>query len=391
MVINMKKICTKLSAVLLLAVVTCTFIASCDNGEQPTGIHTSNVVSSGIDNLLEYGSYIYFGGSKAQRYNRNTGEISNACTDPECDGTCPLDESIVNVCQVADGKLFFYSFKAFEHNVRYGYQDIVTGEVVVLADLSETEAGAGQYCYYYDGYVYYVHCLLREGGNAENPDDYEDFVCRIPISGGDEERIVKIVGETMQLVAGGYIITFNDNSLYSYEINGQNRKMLISPEQNGYEYFAGDLKCLDGKLYFTCTHGGTRAKTLYSTDLKSGSTGRVLEYGLKKFILTDNAIYFIEFAQRDFYIPDDINTNPDAAAVLTDSGPTIYKCNIDGKNVQEVFTDETLVIPARCTVIDNVVYGEMQRYNDTTKAFDELEFCSLDIESGEISAARKLN
>ena len=387
----MKKICTKLSAVLLLAVVTCTFIASCDNGEQPTGIHTSNVVSSGIDNLLEYGSYIYFGGSKAQRYNRNTGEISNACTDPECDGTCPLDESIVNVCQVADGKLFFYSFKAFEHNVRYGYQDIVTGEVVVLADLSETEAGAGEYCYYYDGYIYYVHCLLRDGGNAANPDDYEDFVCRTALSGGDEERIVKIVGETMQLVAGGYIITYKDNSLYAYDINGQNRKTLISPEQNGYTNFRGDMKYLDGKLYYTCNNGGGDVEILYRTDLESGSSERVLEYELYSYTLTDEAIYFIRPAERVFYIPEDIDTNPEAEIIDTNVGPTVYKCDPDGKNVEEVYTDDTLVIFSDFTVIDNVIYGNMQRYNDTSKTLDNLGFCAADIESGEFTAEQKLD
>ena len=87
--------------------------------------------------LIEYGPYIFVDGIYIRQYNMNTNLLSPSCQDPECEGSCPFEAEINQVIQVVDNKIFFYAWEAFTHNVRYGYQDLVSGDIKVLVTLSE--------------------------------------------------------------------------------------------------------------------------------------------------------------------------------------------------------------------------------------------------------------
>ena len=154
--------------IILLALVICLPLTACRKEPPATEIHTSKVIRSGSTCFFEYGNFLYFSYDGIYRYNTVTGELSSACLDPECEGECPLHGGMSRIGALEDGKIYFYAFKAFTHDIYLGYQDLISGEVTVLDTLSENEYSK-DFTFVVDGEDVAKQC--------KKPEDKNDRLC----------------------------------------------------------------------------------------------------------------------------------------------------------------------------------------------------------------------
>lgn len=386
----------RLLAVLLCGLCVLSCIACQSPSRPPLEAHSTQVIRAGGPfSILEHGPYVFIGGKSIRRYHRGTNLLTSACLDPECDGSCPLHGGITVVDQLVDGRLYFYSYQHFTHGVRYGYQDIVTGEVKVLVTLSEKEDTMRWAAFVCDGYLYYTRRLLREGGDAENPEDYVDHICRMPADGGDEEAFIR-TNEPLLMVAEGKIVTMQDGDVHTYDIATKEKKTLFNIQTIGYKNFAGNFSFVNGKLYTLC-RGDTYATSEYkqsshlhqfliSVDIHTGEVKRVIEDPVIAYALTDDAIYYAPFELRHLYIPEDYERHPEQVAIFLASA-TLHACDLDGGNPRAVYTNEKLDYIEGFTVIDGTLYGWLYEFDDVNHVFGESYFGSIDLASGEITRA----
>ncbi len=344
-------------------------------------LHTSSVISK--DGILEYGDYIFFDsiGKGIYRYNRTTGEVSSACSDAECDGNCILEAPLVFFSQIHDGKLFFASMMAYVHDYSYAYLDLITGNVTVLRTFSEVESTVGISPIVENGYCYYNCKILKENGVATNPNDYMTYICRISIDSKREEFLYDAAGESEQLlfVHNGKLITLFENKIYLITPNCTEKTILFDINKEGYSFLAGDISYLNGKLFFLvkgrtemlCEYRNRAYKHsfLVSVDVESGVVEKVVEAPVVSFRLSENEIYYAPFELRYLYIPEDYQNHPDKVVVCMSSAD-LHCCNLDGSNDQIVYSNAEVMYAEIFTVIDGVLYGQFDDYNDKTKAWN---------------------
>ena len=171
--------------VFLTLTLTTLLLFSCGESETPE-IRTSGVVR---EDILDYGPNLFFPYRILFQYNRLTNTVTRLCPDPECNGNCPLD-AFVDFPHFIDENNLYFTAIDYNLHILHAYMNILTGEVKVLRDLSQAEDPFGSYILSSDGeYVWYQAKLLKEGGNKNNTKDYETWLCRMPKTGGAEERI----------------------------------------------------------------------------------------------------------------------------------------------------------------------------------------------------------
>ena len=342
--------------------------------------------------LIEYGPYIYVDGKYIRRYNQNTNLLSPACVDPECQGTCPLETVFNEVIRVVDDKMFFYSWQEYTHITRYGYQDLISGDIKVLVTLSELEETLFTTAGVWEDYMYYSRKHLREGGDSENPDDYISHVCRVSVDSGKEE-ILYAGHERVIMVADDKVITTVDDNMYSYDLTTRTKQLLFNLEDIGYKYFGGVYNFLNGKLYFICvdeeyiiseyTGRYFNYRFLLSVDIHTGEVERVVEEPVISYALTDDTIYYFPFELRHLYVPED---DPRGAVVYLAS-PTLYACDISGENQREVYTSELLFYADDFTVVGNTVFAYFSEFDRENCTYTDGYWGCLDLDTKEIIPA----
>ncbi len=385
------------AAILLAAWLTLTLLSSCGGTAPPAGIHTTRVVSSfdigelGNNLYTSYFSVIY-------RYNRASGEFSRACLDPECGGTCPLESGYCRVVHIGDGRLYFFAWMIHERDLpcRYGYQDLVTGEITVLAEVPQEEADEGTPVFVYDGMMYYTRKTLKEEAERDGSYTAEDWVkhlCRVPVDGGEEERLRSAPGEIFFMIADGYYITYSAaEGILSYDRDFRDRTALLSFAQQDLR-IQSQPQYLDGKLYCTIASGADPRPYLYSLDLATGEMTKLFDTpAYYNFQLTDDAIWYLDYDVRVMYKPEgwDEMTEEEQDEISLSycpHGTTLYTCDPDGKNARAVYTNETLEFYESFTVIDGVLYGWMRNFDDETHTWGKPFFGKIDLASGTITPA----
>lgn len=390
-----RKSITKPFLVALSAALLMSSLASCGTDTQiheNANIHKTNVKRASAQ---EYGAYVYTDSSPLSRYNINTNVLSKTCFDPACGGSCPLDDSLAYTGQIQDGKLFFYSLEAYTGNVYHGYQDLMTGEVTVLKTLERAETTSSFASFPYDGQLYYSRKILREGGSAENPNDYIQYDCRIPVSGGEEEPLYESEGEYLFMVADGQIISCMGNVICTRDVDTLEKKELFAASDYGYTSIT-DRCYLDGKLYLKCKNGESiyseyRQQTysfsyLISVDIFSGEVKQIIESPIEYYVVTDEGIYYSPMKLRHRYVPDDYMENP-LEVDITLEDEDRYFCNLDGSGSKVVYTNAALNLSSYFTVIDNVLYGWVSEYDEVDHGSGERYFAAIDFESGKITPA----
>ena len=352
--------------------------------------HSSNVIRT---DLIEYGPYIFVDGKYIRQYNLNTNLLAPSCQDPECEGTCPLETVYNEVIRVVDDKMFFYSWQEYTHITRYGYQDLVSGDIKVLVTLSDLEDAYFTTASVWNDYMYYSRKHLREGGDAENPDDYISHVCRVSVDSGEEE-ILYAGHERVIMVAEDKVITTVNDNMYSYDLTTRTKQLLFNLKDIGYLYFGGAYNFLNGKLYFICvddeyiiseyTERYFNCRFLLSVDIHTGEVERAVEEPVISYALTDNTIYYFPFELRHLYVPED---DPRGAVVYLASA-TLYACDISGENQRAVYTNEILDYADYFTVAGNKVFANFREFDQENHAFTEGYWGYFDIDTKEIIPAK---
>ena len=381
-----------LSIVFFCTMISCQkedFVEGETSDETSSATHTSNVIRT---NFIEYGPYIFVDGKYIRQYNLNTNLLAPSCQDPECQGTCPLEDVISEVVRVVDDKMFFYSWEAYTHIVRYGYQDLVSGDIKVLVTLSDLEDTYFTTSCVWDGYMYYSRKILREGGDSENPDHYISHICRVSVDSGKEE--VLFAGhEAVVMVADDKVITTDNDNMYSYDLTTMTKQLLFNLADIGYLYFGGVYNFLNSKLYFICvddeyiistyTKGYYNYRYLLSVDIYTGVVERVVEEPVICYTLTDDAVYYFPFELRHVYVPED---DPRGAKVFLAS-PTLYACDISGENQRAVYTSETFLYADDFTVAGNRVFAYFSKFNPENGMYTDEYWGYLDLDTKEIIPA----
>ncbi len=382
----MKKITT-----LLLALILCLSFASCKKEPPEPEIHTTNVIRS---DMFEYGNFVYTARGSIYRFNTLTGETESACLDPECDGKCPLHGGMSKLGALRDGKLYFWSFMAFTHDIYIGYQDLISGEVTVLVTLSDSELSS-DINFVDGGYLYYYAALLREGGDERNPEDYERKLCRVPVEGGESE-VIEIPGGTIMTAADGKLILLS-NTLSVYDIEIGIERVIWDFKSDGYSYIS-DISYLDGKLYCLAkipaesaevVHSEyqdvTYAKDLFlvSVDVNTGEAKRVVEDAVESFCVTDDRIYYSPFELRHLFVPD--NYKSDQSGLVTSfCADSLYSCKHDGSDVRAEYSNPNIKGYGEFTVVGGKVCGKISIYDEDNKYNKPAEFVSVNLENGEV-------
>ncbi|MBQ2766597.1 MAG: hypothetical protein IJF49_00790 [Clostridia bacterium] len=390
----MKRILLILLALTLILLPGCAEEPDTDNESKS---HTSRVVSK---YMAEYGNYIYISETFGLcRYNRKTGEMIPYCTDPECDGSCVFESPFFELTQIADGRLYFNCNTNWTHENVYAYLDLVTEEVKVLLYLPENETAEVSPPVLDNGYLYYTAQRLRKGGDVTNPDDYEPYVGRIPMDGGEPEFVCTIAagwGELLCAVVDGKIVTNHRHCFYITDSATNEREVLFDPEEYGFFRFIDKINYLDGYFYVLCGSSEYFESEYYSVplrksylikiDAETGEMIQPLEEPVCGLIVTDDTIYYTEQTIRELYVPMDYVDHPEKV-VVSSSYETIYACDLDGKNPRAVYSDPYLNVDYINRIIDNCLYGWISVYDETEHKLSDRFFAKLDFATGEITPA----
>jgi len=200
--------------VLLISIVA---LALCSCSQNNSEAQTSPIIRRTFQN---YGPYVFTDRGITYRYNINTQSFGSACLDINCNGTCLMDGYMTCVNQIYNGKLFIAAIKdPFDWGISYGYQDIVSGDIVILKELDEIEASVSLAVSVWDDDMYYTRKILKDGGDKANPEDYILYICRMPIDGGDEEVLYESEGKTLCFVQDNLLIINRDDVFYSVNLN----------------------------------------------------------------------------------------------------------------------------------------------------------------------------
>ena len=365
--------------------IICLSMISCSPHSSPSEVYTTNVVKA---DMQSYGNYVYTYFGSIYRCDRVTNEFLKACVDPECDGKCPIDGAIAETDHIENGKLFFHSFEAYTHKVHYGYQDIISGKVTILKTLSEMEALNYSRVFVCNGYIYYSYNILKDGGNAANEEDYKQHLCRMPIDGGKEEVLMQC-DESLIAVIDNKIITVSVGTVFSYDIECREKKILWNYSDHGYTV-VGAFSALNEKLYFLagtsnydqCKYTNMKLNHNYliSLNVNTGEASRVVECPIITYSLTDDRIYYSPMVIRYLYIPENYDNHLNEI-VMFRGHETLYSCKLDGTEIREEYTNSTVDYIEDYTVIDGKLYGWIKNFNQDTNSWENEYFGTIDFET----------
>ena len=402
---NTKKISLRFIC-LTLVLCICLPLAACkkddppvdnNNSEDEKKIFTTNAKNN---DFAGYGNYVFYEWGTVYRYNKKTETLDKACRDVECDGEkCPLEGDISSIGGVYDGKLYFFVYKpmTIQDKVFIGYQDILSGEITVLKTMDSDLISLGSEYIYVEGeYVYYEATTLKEGGDKTNSNDYERSICRISLDGKKDEVFIKCAeNEGMAIVCDGKIIMSSDGELYSIDIETKEKRFLFDCEEYDTLNIVGNIRYVKGKIYFLAESkhryvpevigGEIRYKILFSVDINTGEVKKVVEDPVVYFCVSDDAVYYVPFNFKILYMPEDYENNKDDLKVWwVDS--TVYACDLDGKNIRAVYSNDKISYSRRMAVFGGVLYSLIGDYDEEEHYYSsKVSFGAIDLETGKIA------
>lgn len=371
--------------------------------EQPTSATQTETETETVIRpyLYRYGRYVYESGNRMKRYDLINHTLTPACIAPDCAGDCPLDNAITEANGLCDGRLYFYSFEAFTHRVLLGFQDLVSGEVKVLVELSEAEQGSTR-IYVHEGYMYYQCKLLRDGGDPSNPTDYEASISRVPVDGGKSEAACKPDGKTLLMGADGKLLLQQESVLFTYDLASGETRELYDLEKNGFKFIKSGIFLAGGQLYFLASTGASDSDAaigfthtlayLVSIDMDTGEGGKLMEAPVEFFDVTETGIYYIPYRLRILYLPENYaeDDDPDKLnkVLLSTQDEHLWACGFGGENPRKVAEKAHADVVNLATVLDGELYGMLQIY-DIDAHTKEVLYATFNLESGEVIRVKK--
>ena len=353
----------------LISLALCLSLAACSKEPQAPEIHTTSVVRAGYSPIFEYGNFLYFARTGIYRYNTVTGELTSACLDPECEGDCSLHGGMSRIGALIDGKLYYFAFQSFTHDIYLACQDLISGKVTVLDTLNENEL-ARQNTFVDGGYFYYYAGILKDGGDPKRPEDYESHLCRVPLEGGEREVLQSPIGIPHMIIDGKLLMAGTSVTLYDLETGIE--KVVWSYTEHGYKSVS-EFSYVDGKLYFiatvpddkvepmVCEYTGVNyAKSTYliSVDISTGEWAKVTDEAVEAYTVTDDRVYYYPTTLRYLKVPEDYERNPDGIRHSFFSD-TLYSRKLDGSDLKTECTIGSLNTCYDFTVLDGKLYGSV--------------------------------
>lgn len=376
------------TALVLLCCVGCRSDQQQQN-EEPYSTEVKNV------QFAAHGDYVYADWGKIYRFDRATETFTIACTDPDCySHRCPLECAINYFAGVVDGKVYFSSVQQFTHNFMLSYLNIETGECVTIKTMSEAEDPGIIFSFVEDGWWYYPQKILKDGGLANNANDYELWMCKISLDGQNDKPIRQLRNtETIQTAGAGKVVTFYNGALYTTDVQSGEVYELYSLTQNGFMHPYTNLYYLNGKIYFlaastTTVHSDYTQQSyplnfLLCIDLTTNEVKQILDQPLCNFCLTDDAIYYVPFELRHIYIPDDYQENPNSVSICLFED-ALYKCDLDGEGSQKLYSNDQIDFIENFIVVEDTLYGWMYDYNEQTHLYDKTFFGAIELNTGRV-------
>ncbi len=377
-----------------------TATTACSDGPPLSGTQTATTaVIRPI--MFRHGRYIYESGNRMKRYDPASHIQTPACLTPDCGGTCPLDSVITEINGIYDGRLYFYSFEAFTHKVMLGYQDLISGEVKVLVELSEAEQGSTK-THVHDGYLYYQCKRLRDGGDPSDPNDYEASISRVSVDGGRAESVCKPGGKGLLMGVEDQLILEQNAVLYTYNIADGEIRELYDLGKGGFTLIKSGIFSARGRLCFLASTGAVDGDAtlgfshlltyLVSIDLHTGRGGKLLEAPVEFFDMDESGIYYIPYQLRVLHIPDDFEEDDDpnklSRVLLSTQDAHLWACDLDGGNSRKVAEKLDFDPVATATVVDGELYGTIKAY-DMDAHTSEILTGAVDLTSGEVIRVAK--
>lgn len=295
---------------------------------------TDRVVSAG--DAQYYGEYMYFHeiGAKLLRMNTVSGECDVVCGhDDVCPDDCLLRSvDLYGLSNIDGGKLYLYSkYADGEYNYRIICLDLESGEAEVLCEL---ESQINSHLFAEGGYVYFS----RKSG-----------IYRASELG--EELLLKWKGEkTLYMLADGKAITIN--RVDSFHINLVRPEVSVldiydlesGEERNLWSTDEGSIikacSYLDGTLYYMVSK--EHVYYLYSLDIESGMATKIVKDPVNRFFVAEDGVYYFPYEKRTVNWHNPVSAIAYPARETVGDGPSLHKCDHDGKNDIVVYTNSDI-------------------------------------------------
>ena len=257
---------------------------------------TSGVIEGirkSITTLIYDHEYFTFDGRGIFKYDLLTGELMAACTDPGCthhsEGciSYSLPERDNEFCTVIlqfidDGKLYFSVGGKL-----YTY-DFEKSNLELFVDLSLNDVAINAYSS--GNYVYLTRRLFDE-----EEEEYHNSIARADKKTKEVETIAEF-GASQTVLSyiwnGRMYFQENDFTVYSTDMDCQDRKELLNEEWLWQFCLSGDKLIYSAITEFTPTHYMHHI-TIYSLDLTTGEKKTICEDPVFKYCVTDNYIYYM--------------------------------------------------------------------------------------------------
>ena len=388
----------KCGLLLILCVLQICIFGSCGNndGEIP---QDSRVISV-APNIAQHGNYIYYViGGAVFRYNLITGDFGSACMEPTCahdyaSGCVMFD--IRSICFITNDRLYFsYYSKDIDGDFNYAAYNLLDGTLSIIKQCETYEVFTSHMKT--DGtYLYYSYKRLKDGGNADDPNDYVPAVFRQPLSGGKEEFLCYADSNTafITFIYNDKLI-FEDSAngvFYSTDLDGQNKKIIFN--NDGYDFFQQEF-LLDGNIYFLASDGtydisatGTNVYhyNLFKVNVITGEYKKLLEDYVNTYTMINDKIYYLLYELRTVYTPPNYG-QPDCKEVPTVwlYDDTLRCCDLEGGSIEQLYTKQDikyLSLSQSCYVVGDKMYGQFRTYDAVSNEQSAPCFGVMDIKKG---------
>lgn len=383
------KLSLKLMSLLLCANV---FIccSGCNKNSHET-LEDSTVVISDCEDIVRSGNYVYYNyNGVVSRYNLYNGEFSSACMSPICShyyiDQCPMWD-VEYFAFVANHSLYYTRFNMLTDNYRsiMSY-NLLDGTTKVLKQYSKEESDAA--LPKTDGtYIYYSCKKLIENGSAETPENYQLYLFRQSLEGG-EEQLLFAMEETDRLIFvtdNRFLFLRNSCEIYMTDTTGNQLTLLFSREECKS---ITKLQLLDNRLYFLATdgyyevaaHGGkVFFQNLLCLDLESGETVKVLDDYVVHYTIDDEQIYYLLYDLKT--LP--LSNSKDPGVYVPDY--TWRSCDINGDHIKALFTHDNILYTDSCRVIDGMLYSTIKYYDEKKETKSDGIFVAVNVQNGSIT------
>jgi len=130
-------------------------------------------------------------------------------------------------------------------------------------------------------------------------------------------------------------------------------------------------------------------EVLYSADINTGEIKKVLEEPISCFCVSDDAIYYVPFKYKILYMPEDYENNKEDLIAWYQEH-TVYACDLDGKNIRAVYTNDQIGYSSYFSVFDGMLYGFTSAYIEEEHNYSsKMNFTEIDLETGELLRVKK--